>query len=261
MTKVIEFPVPTPILSPSTILAYNKCPKQVYFNKIEKRPYKGTMETLKGSFVHEILEVLFKDYPQGERNVDALKDISRDLWDSKWKGKLTGIVVGKDDQRDFRWQSWWLVESYLKMEDPNEVEPTALETWVDGSIISGIRVRGIVDRIVEDDGKLVIQDYKTGKAYDRDSPWDRDKEFPLMIYADLTEADTGQEVDRMELWYLSGEKIVTYEPTQEARERMYDMVIDTNAALTESCQTGDFPAMPSKLCDWCDHKPYCPAWN
>jgi len=254
-------PVPTPILSPSTILSYNQCPLKVKFAKIDKIKDPGTQESLKGSFVHEILEVLFKTIDKGDRNEDVLKTISRDLWEKKWKGRLTGIVQGENAQRDFRWQAWWLIESYLKMEDPNETEPVALETWVDGTVISGIRVRGIIDRIVEEDGKLVIQDYKTGKAYDRGSPWDRDKEFPLMVYADLTETDTGQEVDRMELWYISGEKIVTYEPTKDAREYMYGLVRDTQANLTESCQTGDFPAITSKLCDWCAYKSRCPAWN
>ena len=33
------------------------------------------------------------------------------------------------------------------------------------------------------------------------------------------------------------------------------------SAPAHAAETGDWRASPSKLCDWCDHKPLCPAWG
>jgi putative RecB family exonuclease len=32
-------------------------------------------------------------------------------------------------------------------------------------------------------------------------------------------------------------------------------------AILRAGRTGDFPANPGRLCDWCDHKSRCPAFG
>lgn len=252
-------PVEPPILSPSSINTYRNCPLRFKLEKIDKRYGPGTAESLAGSFVHEVLEYLFKEKPE-DRTLETAQRISRERWDQKWRGKVTGVVIGDKAQNDFKWRSWRFVQTYFKMEDPAKVDPIGLETWVDGPVINNIRVRGIVDRLIEDDGKLVIQDYKTGKT-PRDSRWEEDRIFPLMVYADLMADEKHKEVSRMELLYLSSGTVVTYEPTEENRTAMYTRVIETSESIGEACKTGDFPTHKSKLCDWCHFKDECPAWS
>lgn len=262
-----EYPVPVPKLSPSALLSYKNCPKQFEFQKVIGIYGDGSPETVQGSFVHEVLEHLFKR-SSDRRTVDDARQVAREVWDSSldkytrktWEQRA--LAAGVQDMNQFRWNAWNNIETYFQMENPSEIEAVALETWVSGPIINGVHVRGIIDRIVEDaDGKLVIQDYKTGKSHDKDSPWDADKRFPMLIYADLAEAERDQEVSKMELLYLSDGVRVEYQPTQEYREELYETVQALYTDIKESCQTGVFVTNKSKLCDWCDHKPYCPAWS
>jgi len=32
-------------------------------------------------------------------------------------------------------------------------------------------------------------------------------------------------------------------------------------AITRALDSGDWRPSPGPLCDWCDHKPLCPAWG
>ncbi len=254
-------PVKAPVLSPSSINTFRQCPLKFKYEKIDKRRQPGTVETLKGSFVHEILEYLFKE-PAENRTTDTAKAIAAERWAASWQKKVRKLISEDRDLNNFKWQSWWLVENYFKMEDPSTIEPVGLERWVDGPVINGIRVRGIIDRLIKtEEGLLVIQDYKTGKTPRENDPWEADKIFPLMVYADLAEAETETEVSSMELLYLQSGKVIEFSPTEKNREAMYRRVIETSAAVDEACQTGNFPPSKSKLCDWCFFKKECPAWK
>lgn len=258
-------PVKPPVLSPSSIGTFNQCPLKFKYEKIDKRYGPGSLETVRGSFVHEILEYLFKR-PAEERTLETAKAVAKDRWDngvnkySKQTWEQQARKAGVTDFNQFKWTSWHMVEGYFKMEDPTVINPIGLERWVDGPIIRDIRVRGIIDRLIEEDGKLIIQDYKTGKT-PKDKRWEEDRIFPLMIYADLLEAETKQEVGRMELLYVGSSTLITYEPTADNREAMYAKVTNTWDELVGACETGDFPPKKSKLCDWCDFQDECPAWS
>ena len=57
-----------------------------------------------------------------------------------------------------------LLHNYLKLENPQKLEPLEQERWVRGSI-EDLNLRGILDRMDEDkDGNLIIVDYKSGKG-------------------------------------------------------------------------------------------------
>ena len=164
------------------------------------------------------------------------------------------------DVSKFKWLAWWNIEEYFKMEDPTQIEPFGLETWVEGPVVGDIEVRGIIDRLVlDDDGNIIVQDYKTGKPHN--PRYDEDKIFPLMIYAELASEEHQKPVSKMELLYLKDGSRREYEPTPENRENMYRIVTETHADMTEACNTGIFTTNKTKLCDWCDHKVVCPAWS
>ncbi len=252
-------PVKPPVLSPSSIGSFRNCPLQFKYQKIDKRYGPGTKESLAGSFTHEVLEYLFKEEPK-DRTLETARRISGERWHKEWERKVAKVVPDERGQNDFKWMSWRFVEGYFGMEDPTKVHPVGLEEWVDGPVFRNIRVRGIIDRIVEEGDKLVIQDYKTGKT-PKGSRWEDDRIFPLMIYADLTEAKTGKEVSRMDLLYVASGTVISYEPTEENRTAMNVRVGETYDAIADACKTGDFPPHKSALCDWCDFKAECPAWS
>jgi putative RecB family exonuclease len=259
-------PVPVPILSPSAVNTFGNCPLQFKYQKIDKRYGPGSEATVRGSFVHEILEFLFKK-PAEERTLETARVIARELWDTSvnkfsrktWPEQVAAVDV--TDISAFMHQAWWNVETYFEMEDPTTFEPVGLETWVNGEIL-GVKMRGIIDRLdYTDDGEeLVIVDYKTGKSHKKGNRYEASKILPLMIYAELVEEEHKKSVAHMDLLFVSDGTTVSYEPNAANREAMYETIDTTNKALIVACETGVFPANKSKLCDWCDFKAECPAW-
>ena len=67
-------------------------------------------------------------------------------------------------------ESLALLTNYFSIEDPTGFDPVDRELDMLEDL-DGITIRGILDRIDrDDDGRLVITDYKTGKAPPRDTP-------------------------------------------------------------------------------------------
>lgn len=258
-------PVPVPKLSPSAINTFITCPQQFKFGKIDKIYGPGSEATVRGSYVHEVLEYLFKE-PAEKRTIEKAREIAGNRWKhgrdkykrTSWETRARD--AGVTDMNKFKWASWHNIKTYFDMEDPTTIEPIGLETWVSGPILD-VEIRGIIDRLDEDGEKVVIVDYKTGKSAEPGGKYDAAKILPLMIYAELTEEEQKREVDRMELLYVSDGTRAVYHPTAENREAMYKTVRETYDAIAEACKTGEFEARKSALCDWCDHKSYCPAWS
>ena len=57
-----------------------------------------------------------------------------------------------------------LIDKYFAMEDPTAVREIGLELWMEAPV-GHLTLRGIIDRLeLDDDGELVVTDYKTGRA-------------------------------------------------------------------------------------------------
>jgi putative RecB family exonuclease len=241
--------------SPSSLSTFMQCPQRFKFEKIDKLRSGDTEATVRGSFVHEILEELLKLDPE-HRTIEVAKNLSRELWNSSWSGKAEPVAGG--EMSKFMWTSWWCVENYFEMEDPKEVEPMGLEVEVQG-LIEGVPLFGIVDRWIMEDGKIIVQDYKSGKV--PKPQYSRDKKLQIMIYADLLEKQTGLEAGHMDLLYVKEGKVVSYEPTPELRASVANDVANAWDEMTASCESEKFETRTGPLCSYCDHKPYCPAFG
>jgi putative RecB family exonuclease len=241
--------------SPSSLSTFIQCPQRFKFEKIDKIRSADTEATVRGSFVHEILEELLKLEPE-HRTIEVAKNLSRELWNQRWAEKAQPVSGG--DMSKFMWSSWWCVENYFQMEDPKQIEPMGLEVEVQG-LIEGVPLYGIVDRWIMEDGKIIVQDYKSGKV--PKPQYSRDKKLQIMIYADLLEKQTGLEAGRMDLLYVKEGKVVSYEPTSELRQSVANDVANAWDEMVASCSDEDFETRTGPLCNWCDHKPYCPAFG
>ena len=57
------------------------------------------------------------------------------------------------------------MERWFTLEDPTRLEPAERELFVEAELESGLKLRGIIDRVdVAPSGEVRIVDYKTGKA-------------------------------------------------------------------------------------------------
>ena len=56
------------------------------------------------------------------------------------------------------------VHNYFTMEDPNSVNTMGTELMLE-TTVGTMKLRGIIDRLdIDDDGELIVVDYKTGRA-------------------------------------------------------------------------------------------------
>jgi putative RecB family exonuclease len=247
-------------LSPSSISTFQQCPLRYRYSRIDKIHEPSTEAQVLGSMVHHVLEELHK-VPAEDRTVDRARMLMLDLWDEQWGDSALELGLGDYDRHMFRYRGWRCVLNYFNLEDPETVQLDGIECRLEQDLV-GVPVLGILDRYHRDpDGKVVISDYKTGKVSKK--PYDAEKRQQLMVYVDLIESTYPElTVGAAELLYLSGKGTrVRYDPTSDERDAMRVTLAATWEGVQTSCDTGQFEARKSRLCDWCYYKGSCPAWT
>ncbi len=250
--SVLELPTH---LSASSITTYQQCPLRFRFSRIDKIPEPTTEPMLLGTFVHEILENFYR-LPPEERTIPEARRISRELWVNEYEAKTSEIRI--TDSNDFRWRAWWCVENIFAMENPPSVEIKGVEDSFSAEI-NDVPLVGFIDRWTEEDGKIVVSDYKTGKVANQ--RYDGEKIFQIVLYAEMIERLKGVPVDYAEILYIRFQQRKRYEPTSERREVVLKLIDQTWDGVQAGCQTGLFPTSTGPLCNWCAYKPICPAWS
>ena len=245
-------------LSPSSIGTFNQCPMRYKYAKLDKIPEPSTEPQILGSFVHEILEDLFK-LDADERTEQNARKIAKGLWNDKWSKEYHDLPKKDSTENEFRWKAWWCVENYFIMEDPTSFEAEGIEAKMDGDINGGT-IFGIIDRwSLSDDNKLIISDYKTGKKPRPQYEWE--KKMQISIYCILLEKETGLNIDRGELLYLKSGSFARYDISEEMKEAVTKEVTDTWDQLKVSCESGEFETRTGPLCNWGNYQKICPAWR
>ena len=149
-------------LSPSSISAFKECPLAFRFSYLERLPEPPSPWASKGTLVHRALELLMCR-PGDDRTVDAaLADLDRARAELADDPEFAGLELSEEDQALFDADSEALVRRYFELEDPAGVRPIGLELKLQAEVGSA-RLRGVIDRLeLDDDGELVVTDYKTG---------------------------------------------------------------------------------------------------
>jgi putative RecB family exonuclease len=179
-----------------------------------------------------------------------------------WKDKISTLIYDEEKLRTFRWQAWWCVENLWKIEDPNVVEVSEIEHELNGSI-SGVKMKGFIDRYLFDGNNITISDYKTGKTPKKQ--YVADKFTQLIIYSSLL---LDEMEDRfivkpeptIELLYLKDGVRFSKKVKHEDIEEMSVGIKKTKTQIDLACKTGRFDPNPTMLCNWCGYKTICPAW-
>jgi len=112
---------------------------------------------------------------------------------------------------------------------------------------------------LKDDNGLTISDYKTGKT--PRAEWVSDKFEQLRIYAAIMQEVQIFPVTSLELIYLRDGVKFSEQVTAESLSKTIGRVTRIKEEVDQRCNTGEFEAVKSRLCDWCSYKPICPAWG
>ena len=252
------FPVPMS-LSQSRVSSFTSCPMQFRFSSIEKLPEPPGVATTKGSIVHRALELLFVRR-SAARTPEALAiDMATALEEYRTDPDYVGLRLDVDAATKFDRDCHALIDKYFAMEDPTTVREIGLELWMEAPV-GHLTLRGIIDRLeLDDDGELVVTDYKTGRA--PSGNFEQKSLAGVHFYSFLCEALFGKRPAKIRLMYLaSGETIETV-PSAQSVKFITTRTTAVWSAVERACTTGDFRPRQSKLCDWCSFKQWCPAFG
>jgi len=246
-------------LSPSKVSSFTDCALAFRFSVIDRLPEPPTPAATKGSLVHAALERLHLLDP-AERTLDAalacLDDAAVAQRDDP---EYAELGLGPDEAAAFHADAADLVRNYFRLEDPTRVRSIGLELKVEAEI-DGIRLRGIIDRLeLDDDGELVVTDYKTGGAPSEQH--ERKRLAGVHIYSLLCEQVIGRRPRTVQLLYLRQPLALTTHPTDRSTRGTRRTLGAVWQAVERACDREDFRPQTSRLCDWCAFKAYCPAYG
>jgi putative RecB family exonuclease len=245
-------------LSPSRAGDFKTCPQLFKFRAIDKIAEPTSIYQARGTTAHLALQRLFDD-EVGSRTPERLYDLFRTAWtEIRGDDEFEGLFTDVGEEREWGIESLALLANYFSLEDPTSFEPEDRELDMLEDL-GGMMIRGILDRIDRDqDGRLVITDYKTGKA-----PPERyalSAFFALKIYALLIRNKYGETPKEVRLLYLNGPTLYRLPIDDRQLDAMDGQLRALWAAIEKAMSTDDFPARPGSLCNWCSYQEICPAF-
>ncbi|WP_217214424.1 RecB family exonuclease [Streptomyces sp. AC550_RSS872] len=256
--------IPPTSLSPSRASDFMQCPLLYRFRVIDRLPEKPSAAATKGTLVHAVLERLF-DAPAAERTAPRAKSLIPGQWDRLRESRPEVVELFADDPEGERLAAWLgeaerLVERWFGLEDPTRLEPAERELFVEAELDSGLRLRGIIDRVdVAPTGEVRIVDYKTGKAPRPE--YSEGALFQMKFYALVVWRLKRVVPRRLQLVYLGSGDVLTYDPVLADLERVERKLLALWEAIREATETGVWRPRPTKLCGWCDHQAHCPEFG
>ncbi|MEU3655892.1 PD-(D/E)XK nuclease family protein [Streptomyces sp. NPDC032161] len=241
-----------------------QCPLLYRFRVIDRLPEKPSEAATRGTLVHAVLERLF-DAPAAERTARRATALIPAQWDRLLESRPELSELFTEDAGGERLARWLseaerLVERWFSLEDPTRLEPAERELFVETELESGLRLRGVIDRIdVAPTGEVRIVDYKTGKAPRPE--YAEGALFQMKFYALVVWRLKGVVPRRLQLVYLGSGDVVTYDPVVGDLERVERKLLALWEAIRVATETGEWRPRPTKLCGWCDHQAVCPEFG
>jgi putative RecB family exonuclease len=254
----MAFPVPNG-LSPSKVDAFQSCPMAFRFSAIEKLGEPPSVATTKGTLVHRALELLHcLEAPQ--RTVEAaLAELDRAVTEIQATPDWVGLHLDAIEAQHLIDSAETLVRKSFELEDHRDVRSIGLELKLEATVGS-LTLRGIIDRLdLDDNGELVVIDYKTGRV-----PSERYEAARLggvHFYAYLCEQVFGRRPVRVQLHYLAEPLAIIATPSEQSIRFLPKKVSAVWSAVERACANNDFRPRPGALCGVCSFKPWCPAFG
>ncbi|MCE7083255.1 PD-(D/E)XK nuclease family protein [Streptomyces sp. ST2-7A] len=279
-------PAPPQSLSPSRAADFMRCPLLYRFRVIDRLPERPSAAATRGTVVHSVLERVF-DAPAGERSVGRARAMVVGEWEKLLAARpeLAGLFdedaegpaddraaddgSGDDGERAearrARLAEWLtgaeeLVERWFSLEDPARLEPAEREVFVETRLESGLRVRGVIDRVdVAPTGEVRVVDYKTGRAPRPE--YSGEALFQMRFYALVLWRLRGVIPKRLQLVYLGSGEVRWHDPVEEELLGVERKLMALWEAIRQATETGDWRPRRGPLCSWCDHRERCPEFG
>jgi putative RecB family exonuclease len=253
-------PLPLPVsLSPSKVASFKDCALAFRFSAIDRVPEPPTVWAAKGTLVHRALELLYLEAP-GDRTVDcAVHKLSRAVPEILEGREYAELVLSEEEREKFLVDADRLVRNAFVLEDPTRIRPIGLELRMQAKLGS-LTLRGIIDRLeLDEDGALIVSDYKTGKVPGVNH--EQSRLGGVQFYAFLCEQMLGRRPSKVQLLYLHEPMAIISSPTEQSLRGLTMRTSAIWTAVEKACARDDFRPKPSGLCSFCSYKTWCPAYG
>jgi putative RecB family exonuclease len=259
-----------PALSPSRAADFKQCPLLYRFRAVDRLPETPSRVQVRGTVVHTVLERLF-GLPPDQRDPEIARELVEPAWGDVLAGspELAGLFAGPGDPELAEWldSARALIEAYFALEDPRVVQPEACELLVETELATSdtgkgepLLLRGYIDRLdVAPTGEIRVVDYKSGTA--PREVFEAKALFQMKFYALVLLRIRGVVPHQLRLMYLADRQALSYTPDEAELVRFERTLAAIWSAILRAAHSGDFRPNPSRMCDWCDHKPRCPAFG
>jgi putative RecB family exonuclease len=252
--------LPLPVsLSPSKVSSFTDCALAFRFSAIDHLPEPPSIPATRGSLVHAALERLFCLEAADRTFERSLVCLEESIAVFRGDADFTDLGLDAAAEATFLDEAKVLLEKYFRLEDPSTITPIGIELKLEIEV-GGVTLRGIIDRLELDaDGELVVTDYKTGRA-----PGERQEQQRLAgvaFYSLLCERLFGRRPAKVQLLYLADPLAIISTPTDRSTKGVERKLAAVWAAVERACEREDFRPNPSRLCDWCGFKAYCPSFG
>ena len=120
-----------------------------------------------------------------------LEELQRARAELEADAEFGQLELSEEEWTQFHTDAEVLVRRYFEIEDPREVRVLGVELRVTATTADGVVIRGIIDRLeLDDDGELVVTDYKTGSA--PNEGWEQRSMAGVHVYSLLCERMFGR---------------------------------------------------------------------
>jgi putative RecB family exonuclease len=251
-------------LSPSRAGDFLACPLLFRFRTIDRLPEPPSVDAVRGTVVHKVLEDLF-DLPALDRTPERADAMVGPAWEAVQEVEPGLAALFPDHDEGAAVGAWLLscrevLARYFLLEDPRRLEPSDRELYVETLLDTRLLLRGVIDRVdVAPDGAIRLVDYKTGRSPRQG--YEAAALFQLKFYALVIWRMRGVIPRRLQLIYLSSAETLSYDPDEQdllATERKVQAIWE---AVRRAKESGEWLPSPGALCRWCPHQALCPAYG
>lgn len=234
-------------LSHSQVRTYLRCPQQWKQKYVDGRPEKPKPFFNLGKAVHEALEVFYRDRISSPAPVEEMLEAFEEAFDPQ--------AYETEEERERRRADGIKMIREFHAKHARDFEPALAVEKKCFFEFDGIPFVSVLDRIdkLNDDAVRVV-DYKTGGRLDAE----RARSDPqLTLYQVAAEEKLGMRVESVALYHVPTQ--TPFEVERHGEKRVEELRSRVRRAA-RGIRDEAFEPDPGSYCEWCDFKPWCPAF-